>query len=44
MKRTDEGKYYVVKTLKLVGEEEAMRIQAKQEMLRLKRQFKHSGK
>lgn len=37
MKRTEDEKFYVVKTLKLIGEEDLKLIQEKQETLRVKR-------
>lgn len=40
MKRTDEGKYYVIKTLKLIDLEEAAAIREKKELLRKKRRMK----
>lgn len=40
MKKTDDGKVYVVKTVKRVEEEEALLVREKKEMLRRKRQVK----
>lgn len=40
MKKTDEGKYYVIKTLKLIDLEEAAAIREKKEILRKKRRMK----
>lgn len=37
MKKTDEGRFYVVKTMKLIGEEEAEDIRVKKEITRIKR-------
>lgn len=45
IKKTDEGKYYVVRTLKQIEEEEADLIRQKKEELRKKRRLKrHSEK
>ena len=40
IKKTDEGKYYVVKTLKRIDEAEASEIREKREALRKKRRMK----
>lgn len=40
IKKTDEGKYYVVKTLKRIDEAEALEIREKKEALRKKRRMK----
>lgn len=40
MKKTEEGNFYVIKTLKLVSEEEASIIRKKQEEVRKKRREK----
>ena len=45
LKKTDEGKYYVVKTLKKIGPEEAQLIRDKRDALRKKRrQRRHQEK
>lgn len=40
IKKTDEGKYYVIKTLKLINQEEADSIREKRDLLRKKRRQK----
>ena len=40
MKKTDEGKYYVIKTLKLIDLEEAASIRERKELLTKKRRMK----
>lgn len=40
MKKTDEGNYYVVKTVKKINEEEAVEIREKRNLLREKRREK----
>lgn len=42
LRQHTDGTYYVVKTLKLVGDEEAYSIREKQEVLRLKRRLKRT--
>lgn len=44
MKQTDEGLYYVVKTIKSIGEDEARYIRDKQVQLRKKRQVRRSNR
>lgn len=43
MKKTDEGKFYVVKTLKLTDETEVEAIREKREMMKKKRRQKRKG-
>ena len=40
MKKTDDGKFYVIKTLKLVSEEDALLIKEKQDEVRKRRREK----
>lgn len=40
MRQHSDGTFYVVKTLKLVNEEEAYAVKEKQEIIRLKRRLK----
>ena len=44
MKKTDDGNFYVVKTLKLVSREQAQEIALKQDKLRLQRLEKRKAK
>ena len=43
MKRTEDDRFFCVKTLKLVDEEEAQTIKEKQEQLRTKKRLKRHG-
>lgn len=43
MKKTDTGKFYVIKTLKLVSEEEAALVKEKQEEVRKRRREKRKS-
>ena len=43
MKKTEDGRFYVIKTLKLVPEEEAALIKEKQEEVRKRRREKRKN-
>ena len=42
MRQHPDGSFYVIKTLKLISEEDAYAIKEKQEILRLKRRLKRA--
>ena len=44
MKKTEDGKFYVVKTMKLINEEEVEELRLKKEITRLKRKQRKLAK
>ena len=40
MRQREDGKYYAIKTMKLISEEEAYALREKKEILKLKRKLK----